>query len=97
MQGFVYTCEPRKSSRKKRTATSPWAFFGAKDERAVHEVFRLIMNLTPNGTMEAIKGDVTPPMWSRKMTSVPSDWWKFLADQRRRVDQCLPAHAHGIR
>ncbi|CAL1149000.1 unnamed protein product [Cladocopium goreaui] len=32
--------------------------------------------------MEAIKGDVTPPMWSRKMTSVPSDWWKFLADQR---------------
>jgi hypothetical protein len=94
MQGFVYTCEPRKSSREKNGHFS-MGFFGAKDERAVHEVFRLIMNLTPNGNMEAIKGDVTPPMWSL-MTSVPSDWWKFLAFNRR-VDQCLPAHAHGIR
>jgi hypothetical protein len=27
--------------------------------------------------------------------SVPSDWWKFLAFNRRVPDQCLPAHLKG--
>ena len=75
-----------------------------------HEVFRLIMNLTPlNGIAESVKGDVeTLPMWSMMTPfmledvrcffytmSVPVCWWKYLAFNRKVPDSCLPEELQG--